>query len=110
MLHLAGGHRHRLDDAGDAALEAVRELLLGGLALSLGALLDLTALAVGARFRRDGGLRLGRLHRRRFEQLLQLVGERDQHAGLDQQDDGMQDDAAEITGSGSSFSTSMPEN
>jgi hypothetical protein len=38
------------------------------------------------------------------------VGERDQHAGLDQQDDGMQDDAAEITGSGSSFSTSMPEN
>ena len=100
MLNLIGGNRHRLHDAADAAFEIAGEPLLGRFAVLLGALLDLAALAVGARFRGHRGLCLGGLHRGGLEQLLELVRERDQNAGLDQQDHGMQHDAAEIGAAG----------
>ena len=82
-LHFAGGHRDGLDDAADLALEAGGEFAPRGVAILLGLPLGLAALGVGAGFGGVGGFGFGGLLRRGLEQLRQLVGQPDQHAGFD---------------------------
>ena len=98
-LHFAGGYRNRLDDAADLALEAGGEFAPGGVAILLGALFGLER-SPGARFGGARGFRLGRLLRGGLEQLRQLQSEPAQHAGLDQENDRVKHDAAEIRAAG----------
>ncbi|WP_245311644.1 hypothetical protein [Bradyrhizobium pachyrhizi] len=99
VLHRAGRHRDGLDDLADLALEAGGEFAPRGIAIVLGAF-GLDALGVGARLGGTGGLGLRRLQRRRPEQFGKRVREPDQHAGLDQQDQGVENDATEIGAAG----------
>ena len=82
-LHFAGGHRDRLDDMADLALEAGGEFAHRRVALLFGLSFGFGALDVGAGF---GGVRsfgFGGLLRGCLEQVRELVGKPDQDARLD---------------------------
>ena len=95
-LHVVGGHGDRLDDAADRALEAGGEFAPCRVAVLLGVQFDLDALVVGARLGGASGFGFSGFLCSRPEQLRKLVGKPDQHARLDQQDDGVQNHAPEV--------------
>jgi hypothetical protein len=70
------------------------------LPILLGSAFGFGAFGIGVCFRCTGGLGLRRLQSRRLEQLRELVGERNHHGGLDQEDDRVKDDPAKIGAAG----------
>ena len=95
--------------AATATASTIRPILLSnsaarlaprGVAFLLGARFGFAALGGGAGLGGVGGFGFGGLLRRGHEQVRQLMGNPDQHAGFEQQDAGMQHDAAEIGAAG----------
>jgi hypothetical protein len=84
----------------DLAREVGGELAPCRLPILLGSAFGFGAFGIGVCFRCTGGLGLRRLQSRRLEQLRELVGERNHHGGLDQEDDRVKDDPAKIGAAG----------
>ena len=95
-LHFAGGHRDRLDDMPDLALETGGEFAHRGVPFLLGPRFGFGMLHDGARFGGAGSLGLGGFLRRRLEQLCEFVGKPDQYRCLDDENDGVKHDAPKV--------------
>ena len=84
----------------DLALEAGGEFAHRRVAFLFGLSFGLGALGVGAGFGGVRGFGLGGLLCGRLEQMRELVGKPDQYAGLDDENDGMKNDAPKIGAAG----------